>query len=148
MITTKLWRTCKPVAVALALLCASQAAFGSEADMTLPDLKLVSFPALGGLSGYALMLIGIGVCALAALFGIYQYNQTKNLPVHDSMRNVSNVIWETCKSYLFQQGKFLAILWVLIGICIFYYFAALQHMSIGKVALILCASILGIMGSY
>src|SRR5512140_1045030 len=148
MITTKLWRTCKPVAVALALLCASQAAFGSEADMTLPDLKLVSFPALGGLTGHALMLIGIGVCALAALFGIYQYKQTKNLPVHDSMRNVSNVIWETCKSYLFQQGKFLAILWVLIGACMVYYFGGLQKMHFGSVVVILLASILGILGSY
>jgi K(+)-stimulated pyrophosphate-energized sodium pump len=140
------------------LACAS--GFASEAELKLPSLDTVRFPALGNLTGYTLMLIGIGVCALAALFGVYQYNQTKNLPVHDSMRNVSNVIWETCKSYLFQQGKFLAVLWVLIGICIAYYFGFLvEHkdasgaaLPAGKVVfnviVILLASILGILGSY
>ena len=123
--------------LAFALLGTGFAAFGSEAELKLPSLETVHFPAFGGLSGYSLMLIGIGVCAVAALFGVWQYFQTKNLPVHDSMRNVSNVIWETCKSYLFQQGKFLAILWVLIGACMFYYFSALQHMSLGSVSVIL-----------
>jgi len=135
-------------AFVFALLGTGVTAWGSEAELTLPPLNTVNFPSLGGLSGYTLMLIGIGVCALAALFGIWQYNQTKNLPVHDSMRNVSAIIWETCKSYLFQQGKFLAMLWVLIGICICYYFAGLQHMSFGKVIVVLLASILGILGSY
>jgi len=132
-----------------ALLSSVTVAFGSEAELNLPDLggKNV-FPALGGLTGTHLMLIGILVCAIGGIFGLVQYVQTRNLPVHDSMRNVSNVIWETCKSYLFQQGKFLAILWALIGICIVYYFAALQHMGFHKVLLILAASILGIMGSY
>src|SRR6516225_3894811 len=135
-------------AVAFALLGTGATAWGSEAELKLPPLTTVNFPALGGLSGYTLMLIGIGVCALAAVFGIWQYNQTKNLPVHESMRNVSSIIWETCKSYLVQQGKFLAILWVLIGICICYYFAGLQHMPVGNVVVILLASILGILGSY
>jgi K(+)-stimulated pyrophosphate-energized sodium pump len=147
-------------ALTFALLCVASSAFGSEAELKLPSLDSVRFPALGNLSGYTLMLIGIGVCALAAVFGIYQYNQTKNLPVHDSMRNVSATIWETCKSYLFQQGKFLAILWVLIGICMAYYFgflvehkdAAGQPLAGGRVAfnvaVILAASILGILGSY
>ena len=134
--------------LAFILLGAGFPAFASEAELKLPALDTVNFPALGGISGYNLMLIGIGVCAVAALFGIWQYKQTKNLPVHDSMRNVSNVIWETCKSYLFQQGKFLAILWVLIGICMCYYFGALQHMPVGSVVVILLASILGILGSY
>ena len=135
-------------AFVFALLGTGVTAWGSEAELTLPALNSVTFPSLGGLSGYTLMLIGIGVCALAALFGIWQYNQTKNLPVHDSMRNVSAIIWETCKSYLFQQGKFLAGLWVLIGVCICYYFAGLQHFGFGKVIVILLASILGILGSY
>ncbi|HOW68620.1 MAG TPA: sodium/proton-translocating pyrophosphatase, partial [Verrucomicrobiota bacterium] len=124
------------------------AALASEAELKLPDLRSVSFPLLGGASGYTLMLIGILVCAIGLVFGIFQYYQTKNLPVHDSMRNVSNIIWETCKSYLVQQGKFLAVLWILIGLCIVYYFAFLQHMGMGKVVLILMASILGILGSY
>jgi K(+)-stimulated pyrophosphate-energized sodium pump len=135
-------------ALILALAGASTAAFGSEAELKLPNLRDVSFPALGGMTGYNLMLIGIVVCVFAALFGIWQYSQTKALPVHSSMRNVSNVIWETCKSYLFQQGKFLAMLWVLIGVCMVYYFGALQHMPAGSVVVILLASILGILGSY
>ncbi len=134
-------------ALTLALLSVSSNAFGSEAELNLPDLG-VRFSGLGGLSGNVLMLIGIAVCAVGGIFGLVQYIQTKNLPVHDTMRNVSNTIWETCKSYLVQQGKFLAILWALIGVCIVYYFAALQHMGAGKVVVILCASILGIMGSY
>ena len=132
----------------IAMLLSSAGAFASEAELKLPSLNTVNFPGLGGLTGHALMLLGIGVCVLAAIFGIWQYNQTKNLPVHDSMRNVSNIIWETCKSYLFQQGKFLAGLWVLIGLCILYYFAGLQHMPVGNVIVILLASILGILGSY
>ena len=131
-----------------ALLGIATSAFGSEADLNLPRLNTVSFPGLGGLNGYQLMLIGIGVCIVAAFFGVWKYNETKNLPVHDSMRNVSSIIWETCKSYLIQQGKFLAILWVLIGICIFYYFSALQKMEVGNVVVILLASILGILGLY
>src|SRR5215831_13343756 len=135
-------------------------ALGSEAELKLPPLNSVTVPGLGGMTGFNLMLIGIGVCALAAFFGIWQYNQTKNLPVHDSMRNVSNIIWETCKSYLFQQGKFLAGLWVLIGLCMAYYFGVLvehkdaagQPLGSGQVAfnviVILLASILGILGSY
>jgi len=142
-----------------ALNLSAPGVLGGEAELKLPPLDTVHFPALGGASGYTLMLLGIVVCALAAVFGIWQYNHTKTLPVHDSMRNVSSLIWETCKSYLFQQGKFLAILWVLIGVCIAYYFGFLtQHqdaagtvtkgMPVGKVVVILLASILGILGSY
>ena len=134
--------------VTLALFGPALAAFGSEAELKLPDLKTVSFPGLFGMNGYQLMLGGIVVCVIAALFGVWKYFECKNLPVHDSMRNVSNIIWETCKSYLVQQGKFLAILWVLIGICIFYYFFKLQNMHLGSVIVILLASILGILGSY
>jgi K(+)-stimulated pyrophosphate-energized sodium pump len=134
--------------VSFALLGMVTSAFGSEAELKLPSLTTVSFPGLGGFNGFQLMLGGLGVCVLAAFFGIWKYNETKNLPVHDSMRNVSNIIWETCKSYLVQQGKFLAILWVLIGICIFYYFAGLQKMPVGNVVVILLASVLGILGSY
>jgi K(+)-stimulated pyrophosphate-energized sodium pump len=132
-----------------ALLGFAGTALGSEAELNLPDLGGPNtFPALGGLNGTQLMLIGILVCAIGGVFGLVQYFKTRNLPVHESMRNVSNIIWETCKSYLFQQGRFLAVLWVLIGICIVYYFKVLRGMDISKVFIILCASILGIMGSY
>ena len=73
------------------------------------------------------MYIGLGVCAIGAIFGLVQYLQTKALPVHESMAQVSETIWETCKTYLFTQGKFLAILWVLIACCMVYYFVGLQH---------------------
>ena len=131
----------------LAALAFGATAQASEADLKLPDLN-VTFSSLGGVSGTNLMLIGIVVCAVGGLFGIWQYFQTKNLPVHKSMGDVSGIIWETCKSYLAQQGKFLAILWALIAVCMIYYFKVLSHMSIQAVVVILLASVLGILGSY
>ncbi len=122
-------------------------AVASEADLILPNLGEVKF-FNGAISGTMLMMIGIGICALGLVFGLVQYTKTKNLPVHASMRDVSNIIWETCKSYLAQQGKFLAILWALIAVCMVYYFMFLQHMPVMHVGLILAASILGILGSY
>ena len=100
-------------------------AYASEADIKIPDLTHVTFDGLGGVSGIALMYFGIVMCAIGAIFGLVQYKQTKVLPVHESMSNVSNTIWETCKTYLFQQGKFLVILWLLIAACIFFYFKVL-----------------------
>src|SRR5450432_3892444 len=79
-------------------LCAS--AFGSEADIHIPPLDSVKFAGLGGVTGHTLMMMGIAVCAVGALFGIVQYLQTKALPVHSSMAKVSNSIYETCKTYL------------------------------------------------
>ena len=132
----------------LALIGASTGAFAGEADIKIPDLTQVKFDGLGGVSGVALMYFGIVMCAIGAIFGLVQYKQTKALPVHECMGNVSNTIWETCKTYLFQQGKFLAILWVLIAACIFFYFKVLEGKSIGDVIVVLLASILGILGSY
>ena len=119
----------------------------SEADLKIPDLSQVSF--LGGsLSGTTVLVIGLVVCVLGTVYGWMQYVQTRNLPVHASMGNVSQIIWETCKTYLFQQGKFLAMLWVLIAVCMVYYFGVLSEQSPGHVVMILLASILGILGSY
>jgi K(+)-stimulated pyrophosphate-energized sodium pump len=129
-------------------LLASAGVYAGEADINIPDLTQVKFDGLGGVSGVALMYFGIVMCAIGAIFGWIQYKQTKALPVHESMSNVSNIIWETCKTYLFQQGKFLAILWVLIAACIVYYFAGLQGKGPGNVVVILLCSILGILGSY
>jgi K(+)-stimulated pyrophosphate-energized sodium pump len=123
-------------------------AFASEADIRIPDLSNVAFSGLGGMSGANLMYIGIVICAIGAAFGLVQYKQTKSLPVHTAMAQVSNTIWETCKTYLVTQGKFLAILWLLIAACMVYYFGALQHNSASHVIVILLASILGILGSY
>ena len=123
-------------------------AFASEADLKIPNLDTVKFASLGGVHGDILMYIGLAVCVLGGLFGLLQYQQTKNLPVHQSMATVSNTIWETCKTYLFTQGKFLAILWLLIAGCMIYYFGVLQSNSAGHVLVILLASVLGILGSY
>lgn len=124
-------------------------ALGSEADLKIPELKQVQFNIQGSnVSGLGLLYVGLVVCILAVLFGVFQYVQTRALKVHSSMSEVSNLIWETCKTYLFQQGKFLAFLWILIAACMTYYFKVLQEMPGSSVVLILIASILGILGSY
>jgi K(+)-stimulated pyrophosphate-energized sodium pump len=131
------------------LLCLSAAAaHASDADLNIPQLTSVKFDGLWGVSGMQLMYLGIVMCAIGAVFGLVQYMQTKALQVHKSMADVSQIIWETCKTYLFQQGKFLAILWLLIGSCIFFYFKVLEGKAFTDVLVILVASILGILGSY
>ncbi|MFM8469986.1 MAG: sodium-translocating pyrophosphatase [Limisphaerales bacterium] len=135
--------------ILLVTFLAALPAFAGEADINLPDLSKVSFQLFGSpVSGYALMYFGIVVCALGTLYGWLQYQQTKALQVHQSMHEISDIIWHTCKAYLFQQGKFLSILWVLIAACIFYYFKVLQHKGFTDVVVILLASVLGILGSY
>ncbi|MDA1008739.1 MAG: sodium-translocating pyrophosphatase [Planctomycetota bacterium] len=134
----------------LPTLALASAAFAGEADLKLPPIDdAVTFDVFGTIvKGAHLMYFGIAVCVFGALFGVFQYKQTVALPAHKSMLAVSNIIWETCKSYLAQQGKFLAILWFLIGACIVYYFGFLEHKAAGDVVVILLASILGILGSY
>jgi K(+)-stimulated pyrophosphate-energized sodium pump len=131
----------------LATLAATPALHASEADIKIPQLNTVSF-FNGALSGHAVLMIGLVVCLFGIVFGWMQYIQTRNLPVHSSMGGVSNVIWETCKTYLMQQGKFLAALWVLIAVCMIYYFGCLEGGSAKHVAVILLSSVLGILGSY
>jgi K(+)-stimulated pyrophosphate-energized sodium pump len=118
---------------------------GGEANLVLPDLRTVQFL---GLDGHTLLLFGLVVCALGLLFGLVIYTQLKNLPVHESMREVSELIYETCKTYLLQQGKFLLILEIFIGVIIAFYFGVLQHFTAAKVAIILLFSLVGIGGSY
>ena len=101
----------------LAVFGGATGAFASEADIHVPPLDQVTFPGLGGMSGSAILYLGILVCFIGGAFGLFQYTQTKALDVHDSMAKVSNTIWETCKTYLFTQGKFLAILWVPRPVC-------------------------------
>lgn len=124
-------------------------AHAGEADIILPNLKAANFHVFGSsISGMTLMYIGLVICVLGGAYGLLQYFQTKGLPVHESMRNVSGLIYETCKTYLLQQGKFLMILWVLIAICIYYYFGVLEKKSVAQIAMILGCSIFGILGSY
>ncbi|WP_372753843.1 sodium-translocating pyrophosphatase [Labilibaculum sp.] len=122
--------------------------FASEADLVVPDLRQSIFTGLGGVNGWNLLFYGIVVIALGLLFGLIQFNKIKKLPVHHSMAKVSNIIYETCKTYLLQQGKFLIILFLIIGVAISYYFIGLAHVSIPKTLLILLWTVLGILGSY
>ncbi len=138
----------KQLGALVLILAAATPAFASEANIKIPDLTQVRFDGLGGISGVTLMYLGLVICAIGAAFGLVQYTQTKALQVHSSMSSVSHMIWETCKTYLFTQGKFLAILWLLIGACMIYYFGFLSHMGAGQVIVILLSSILGILGSY
>jgi len=119
---------------------------GGEANLVIPDLSQVSF--LGGIHGRSLLLGGLVICALGLLFGLVFYSQLKRMPVHESMREVSELIYETCKTYLITQGKFILILEVFIGFVILLYFGFLVHLSWMKVAIILFFSLVGIAGSY
>ena len=127
---TKIWFWAAALAVAFGL-CPNL--FAGEADINIPDLKSVEFTPWGvHVTGTSILFAGLIVCVLGAAFGLVQYVQTRNLDVHTSMSQVSNTIWETCKTYLAQQGKFLAVLWVLIALCMGYYFVGLE----GKLSLI------------
>ncbi|MBN8554323.1 MAG: sodium-translocating pyrophosphatase [Deltaproteobacteria bacterium] len=129
-------------------LLASKSAFASEAELTLPDFN-VPFNLFGhSITGTALLEYGLIVVALGIVFGIVEYIRIKKLPAHKSMLEVSNLIYETCKTYLLQQGKLLILLELFIGAAIFYYFFSLRNMEMSKVALILFWSVLGILGSF
>jgi K(+)-stimulated pyrophosphate-energized sodium pump len=131
----------------LTLCLAATGAFAGEADINLPALESVKF-FHGSVNGHTILYFGLFVCAVGAAFGIMEYMRTRSLPVHNSMRDVSHIIWETCKTYLLQQGKFLAALWLLIAGCMVYYFIGLQGRHLPQVLVILACSVLGILGSY
>src|SRR2546422_11367186 len=135
-------------AVVLTLLGAASALAdeaGGEASLKLPDLSQVSFL---GIDGHKLLLFGIVICIFGLSFGLAIYSRLKNLPVHKSMRDISELIYETCKTYLITQGKFLLILWVFIAVIVTFYFGVLQHFTSQQVAIILFFSLVGIGGSY
>jgi K(+)-stimulated pyrophosphate-energized sodium pump len=127
-----------------AWLCAT-AAWASEAELKIPDLGSVNFV---GMSGHNLLLFGLVICMGGMVFGLVQYMQIRSLPVHRAMLEISELIWETCKTYLLTQGKFLAILWSFIAVVIVVYFGFLLHFSAGQVITIVLFSIVGILGSY
>ena len=118
---------------------------GGEANLVLPDLGTVSF---GGVNARTLLMGGLAVCLLGLGFGLVIYTQLKNLPVHRSMLEISELIYETCKTYLITQGKFILILEIFIGTIMLLYFGVLQHFAPVKVAIILLFSLIGIGGSY
>jgi K(+)-stimulated pyrophosphate-energized sodium pump len=118
---------------------------GGEANLVLPDLSNATFQ---GVNGRTLLMIGLVVCVLGLAFGMVIFYRLKNMPVHRSMLEVSELIYETCKTYLITQGKFILILELFIGVIMVFYFGVLQHFTPMKVTIILLFSLLGIAGSY
>ncbi|MGE0632731.1 MAG: sodium-translocating pyrophosphatase [Pseudobdellovibrionaceae bacterium] len=131
---------------ALTLLALPAMASG-DASIVLPDLN-VTFEHLGGMSGITILWAGIGISILGILFGLVEFVSVKKMPAHKSMLEVSHLIYETCKTYLLQQGKLLIVLQIAIAVCIVGYFGGLMGFDAGKVMLILLWSVLGILGSF
>ena len=119
---------------------------GGEANLQLPDLASVTF--LGFINGHNLLLIGLVIAAFGLLFGAVRFVQVRDLAVHSSMREMSELIYETCKAYLIQQGKFLLLLWAFIGSVILVYFKVLAGLGWDRVLIVLLFSIIGMAGSY
>ena len=130
---------------------------GGEVNLVIPDLNSVRF--LGDIGGATLLLWGLLVCALGLLFGLVIYGRLKRMPVHASMREMSELIYETCKTYLTTQGRFILLLWLFIGTIAAVYFGTLASTvdAAGQpvrgfppmtVAIILFFSLVGIAGSY
>src|SRR2546427_1648890 len=131
---------------------------GGEASLALPDLRTVTF--VGGINGHNLLVFGLLICALGMVFGIAAYSRIRKLPVHRSMAEISELIYETCKTYLLQQGKFLILLWAFISAIVLVYFGWLAVTGVNaageiqrgfppfKVAIILFFSLVGMAGSY
>ncbi len=124
------------------LLLGISPALAGEADLIVPSIKDISS------DSYNLLLIGMVISVIGLFFGFIEFLRIKKLDVHKAMAEVGNTIFETCKTYLIQQGKFLLVLEVLIGLCIAFYFGYLQHMGISGVLTILGWSVIGILGSY
>ncbi len=128
----------KKTLILLLALVSSLGLHASEADLVMPQsLHEISFLHWGFL-----------VCVLGMLFGVYHFMKTKSLPVHPAMREIGEVIYKTCSTYLKQQGRFLAILFVFIGVVVAFYFGGLSHMSVGEVLIILLSTVIGMLGSY
>ncbi len=127
---------------------ATQAAeAGGEAELKVPDLSQVTFL---GMDGHKLLLFGIAFCVFGLIFGLTIYSRLKGMPVHKSMRDISELIYETCKTYLFTQGKFLLLLWLFIAVVIILYFGVLApvHPTAVTLPIILVFSVIGMAGSY
>ncbi len=118
---------------------------GGEANLVLPNLGAVDFH---GVNGRTLLMGGLVVCVFGLAFGMVIFTRLRNLPVHKSMLDISELIYETCKTYLITQGKFILLLELFIGVIMVFYFGVLQHMDALKVTVILFFSLVGIAGSY
>jgi K(+)-stimulated pyrophosphate-energized sodium pump len=121
--------------------------FASEADIILPNLRNISF-FNGYLSGWELLFWGSLIVFLGLFYGMSQFIKIRRYPVHKSMKKVADTIYATCKTYLLQQGRFLFLLFIIVGVIIAFYFGVLNAKSLGAVSLILLWTVLGILGSY
>ena len=155
----KSW-TVRALVLATLLVCVAGAVFAqeaavahpsgearTEANLVLPDLSQITF-LNGAVTGQRLLIFGLFVCILGGVFGLVMYSRLKNLPVHRSMLEISELIYETCKTYLVTQGKFIMYLWLFIGAIMVVYFGFLRHFDALRVFIILVASLVGIAGSY
>ncbi|MCL4402976.1 MAG: sodium-translocating pyrophosphatase, partial [Acidobacteria bacterium] len=127
------------MALAAPLFAQAEHHGGGEANLVLPDLNRATF--LGGIGGRSLLMGGLLVCALGFIFGLAIFVRLRNMPVHAAMREVSELIYETCKTYLATQGKFLMLLEVFIGVIIVFYFGFLQGFDFMRVLIILVFSV-------
>lgn len=128
-------------------LLQTHSAFASEADLVIPNLN-VTFPLLGDMNGQTVLVMGLVVALIGIAFGMKEFFGIKGLPVHRSMREVSDLIYETCKTYMIEQGKLLMILEACIAVCIVGYFGFLMGFGFDRVLLVLMWSVLGILGSF
>ena len=143
--TALMARAFAAIAALFAIVGVATPARADESSLVLPDLRTVRF--LGGTDGHTLLSYGLIVCLLGIIFGLYMYMQLKALPVHKAMLEISELIYETCKTYLITQIKLILILEVLIGGIMVVYFGVLRHLDAGKVVMILVCSLIGIAGS-
>lgn len=135
-------------AALLVMLALMQGAYASEIDLKVPSLD-VGYNIWGyAITGSQILMYGIGICVLGMVFGFYEFVRIKKMPAHESMLKISNLIYETCKTYMKQQAKLLLLLEIFIAACIFYYFFYLNATPLPKVLTILGWSILGILGSF
>jgi len=121
------------------VLFSGTSVFASEANLKIPTLND---------DQQSILVAGIFICILGLIFGVYQYFRVKRLKAHQSMLDIAQVIFETCKTYLFQQGKLLIILFIFIAVCVSFYFGFLMETDFGGVLLILSWTVIGILGSY
>ncbi len=124
--------------ILLLALASSLGMSASEADLVIPS----------SVHEFSFLHVGFIVTILGMLFGVYHFMKTKSLPVHPAMREIGEVIFKTCSTYLKQQGRFLAILFIFIGIVVAFYFGGLSHMKVWEVLIILLSTVIGMLGSY
>ncbi len=132
----------------LVAVAGSGKASGGEADHQLPDIATAHLSALGSLGATGFLTLGIALCVLGCGYGLWHFRQICRMPTHPAMAEVAELIWETCKTYLARQGRFLAVLWFIVAGVILYYFLALRGRPLGETLVILLWSAIGVLGSY